>query len=107
MLFSFSEFWAAVKDCRQMNDDFNGGRLSLDAAAALYMAAKDTYGSGEDAVVGLGLSEDPNLSIWTECEGYELAQEANELGFSCVSEYVRTFPDAYKVAPGRWLLRCE
>ena len=107
MNFSFSEFWEAVKDCRQMNTDFNGGKISLDAAVALYMAVKDTYGSGADAKEGLGLSEDPNLVIWSESETCFLAQEANERGFSCVTEYARTFPDRFRVAPERWLLRCE
>lgn len=36
MHFSFSEFWAALQKCRQMNADFNGGFFSLDAAVELY-----------------------------------------------------------------------
>lgn len=107
MNFSFSEFWEAVKDCRQMNTNFNGGKISLDAAVALYQEVKGMYGSAVHAVEGLGLSENQNLTIWTECVGYELAQEADEHGFDSVMEYARSFPDRYKVAPHRWLLRCE
>lgn len=107
MNFSFSEFWEAVKDCRQMNTDFNGGKISLDAAVALYMFVNGVYGNVADAVKGLGLSENPNLAIWSECESRFLAQEANEQGFDSVPEYARSFPERYKVAPDRWLLRCE
>lgn len=109
MNFSFSEFWEAVKDCRQMNTDFNGGKISLDAAVVLYNDAVSCIGleSIEAVFDYYGLTDDPNLVIWTECESRFLAQEANEQGFDCVPEYVRTFPEFYRVAPDRWLLRCE
>lgn len=61
----------------------------------------------EDALAELSVSENPDTAIWTECESRFLAQEANEKGFDCVPEYVRTFPECYRVAPDRWLLRCE
>lgn len=106
MHFSFSEFWAALQKCRQMNADFNGGLFSLDAAVELYWHVR-LADSLEDALEELSVSENPNTAIWTECESCFLAQEANEQGFDCVPEYVRTFPECYRVAPDRWLLRCE
>ena len=114
MCFSFSEFWAALQKCRQMNADFNGGFFSLDAAVEQTAADVQTaYGhvrladSLEDALAELSVSENPNTAIWTECESRFLAQEANEQGFDSVLEYARTFPECYRVAPDRWLLRCE
>ena len=109
MNFSFSEFLEAVKDCRQMNTDFNGGKISLDAAVALYNDAVSCIGlQSIDAVFDYyGLTDDPNLVIWTECESCYLASEAAELGYTSVLEYVASFPDRFRVAPQRWLLRCE
>ena len=106
MHFSFSEFWAALQKCRQMNADFNGGFFSLDAAVELYGHVR-LADSLEDALAELSVSENPNTAIWTECESRFLAQEANEQGFDSVPEYARTFPECYRVAPDRWLLRCE
>ena len=105
MNFSFSEFWEAVKDCRQMNADFNGGFFSLDAVELYgHVRLADCL---EDAIAELSVSKNPNTAIWTECESRFLAQEANEQGFDSVPEYARTFPECYRVAPDRWLLRCE
>ena len=106
MNFSFSEFWDALQQCRQMNADFNGGFFSLDAAVELYWHVR-LADSLEDALAELSVSENPDTAIWTECESRFLAQEANEQGFDSVPEYARTFPECCRVAPDRWLLRCE
>lgn len=111
--FPFSEFWILVQGCHQLNDNFNGGRFSLDAALALYNEAVE-YGctSATEAVKWHELSGDPDLAIWTEVTTASLdeqVKEMNALGenYASGTAYALTFPECHRVAADRWLLRCE
>ena len=106
MNYTFSEFWAALQKCRQMNTDYNGGFFSIDAAAVLFSLIRD-FAVLEQALEQLEISENPNTAIWSEVKECYLAADANEQGYSCVREYIRTFPEAHRIGHDRWLLRCE
>lgn len=112
-IFPFSEFWTLVQGSRQLNDSFNGGRFSLDAALALYNDAVE-YGctSATEAVSWHELTGDPNLAIWTEVTVADLDEQVKEMNangenYASGTAFALTFPEHHLVAADRWLLRCE